>query len=43
MNTFSQGGLPHDVASAIAFMCMPGSAGVVGQVLRVCGGHMVGR
>jgi 3-oxoacyl-[acyl-carrier protein] reductase len=37
-----QGGLPEDVARAIAFLAHPGSAGIRGQVLRVCGGAFLG-
>lgn len=42
LNNLSQGGLPIDVAEAITFLCMPCSSGVTGQVLRVCGGMMMG-
>ncbi len=38
----SQGGLPEDVAETILFFASPGSAGLNGQVLRVCGGSLVG-
>jgi 3-oxoacyl-[acyl-carrier protein] reductase len=38
-----QGGLPEDVASAIAFLATPGSQGITGATLRVCGGAFVGR
>ncbi|WP_278236253.1 3-oxoacyl-ACP reductase [Isoptericola sp. AK164] len=41
--TLSQGGEPVDVAEAIAFLASPAAAGVNGQVLRVCGQHMVGQ
>lgn len=37
-----QGGLPEDVAQAITFLATPGSQGVTGRVLRVCGGAFVG-
>ncbi|HMJ10664.1 MAG TPA: 3-oxoacyl-ACP reductase [Polyangiaceae bacterium] len=39
----AQGGLPEDVARTIAFLSQPGSAGVTGQVLRVCGGAFLGK
>ena len=42
INSLSQGGLPVDVAEAIAFLGAPASAGVTGQVLRVCGQSLVG-
>ncbi|WP_402462882.1 3-oxoacyl-ACP reductase [Isoptericola aurantiacus] len=41
--TLAQGGQPIDVAEAIAFLASPSATGVNGQVLRVCGQHMVGR
>lgn len=43
MNSLSQGGLPVDVAEAIAWYCHPGSNGVNGNVVRVCGQSLVGR
>ncbi|WP_407319341.1 3-oxoacyl-ACP reductase [Isoptericola halotolerans] len=41
--TLAQGGKPVDVAEAVAFLASPAAAGVNGQVLRVCGQHMVGQ
>jgi 3-oxoacyl-[acyl-carrier protein] reductase len=38
----SQGGLPADVAEAVLFLSSPGAAALSGQVLRVCGGSLVG-
>ncbi len=43
MNALGQGGKPEDVGQAIAFLATPGAQGVTGQVLRVCGGAMVGK
>jgi len=40
---FMQGGLPQDVAAAVAGLCAPGAAAAGGQVLRVCGGSLVGK
>ena len=37
-----QGGLPGDVAEAVTFLASPGAAGITGQVLRVCGGNLIG-
>ena len=37
-----QGGLPEDVARAITFLSTPGAAGVTGNVLRICGGALIG-
>jgi 3-oxoacyl-[acyl-carrier protein] reductase len=42
LSALGQGGLPEDVGRAIAFFAEPGSAGVTGQVLRVCGGALLG-
>lgn len=43
MNAFSQGGLPRDIAEAVAFLSSPGSVGVTGATLRVCGLSIAGR
>lgn len=42
INSMLQGGQPIDVGEAIAFFAEPGSAGVTGQVLRVCGQSQLG-
>ena len=42
MNSLSQGGLPVDVAEAIAWLASPSSGGVNGNVVRVCGQSMLG-
>jgi 3-oxoacyl-[acyl-carrier protein] reductase len=42
MNSMSQGGLPIDVAETIAWYANPGSAGVNGNVVRVCGQSLLG-
>ena len=42
MNSMSQGGLPVDVAEAIAWYASPASAGVTGNVVRVCGQSLIG-
>ena len=42
MNSLSQGGLPQDVAETIAFFASPASAGVNGNVIRVCGQSLLG-
>ncbi len=42
MNSLSQGGLPRDVAETIAFFASPASAGINGNVVRVCGQSMLG-
>ncbi len=42
MNSLAQGGLPVDVAEAIAWYASPASGGVNGTVVRVCGQSLVG-
>ena len=42
LSSLQQGGLPEDVAEAIAFLASPAATGVNGQTLRVCGQNMVG-
>ncbi|MBX3248034.1 MAG: 3-oxoacyl-ACP reductase [Myxococcales bacterium] len=42
LSALGQGGQPRDVAEAILFLSTPGSVGVTGGVLRVCGGALVG-
>ena len=42
LNSMSQGGLPQDVAEAIAWFASPASSGLTGNVVRVCGQSMIG-
>ncbi|MDR7280195.1 3-oxoacyl-ACP reductase [Catenuloplanes atrovinosus] len=42
LNSLSQGGLPVDVAETIAWFASPGSSGVTGNVVRVCGQSLIG-
>jgi len=42
MNSLAQGGLPIDVAETIAWLASPGSDGVTGNVIRVCGQSLLG-
>jgi 3-oxoacyl-[acyl-carrier protein] reductase len=42
MNSLAQGGLPIDVAEAIAWFASAGSAGVTGNIVRVCGQSLIG-
>ncbi len=42
LNSLLQGGQPVDVAETIAFFAEPGSSGVTGQVVRVCGQSQLG-
>jgi len=43
LNSLQQGGMPIDVAEAVAFFAAPDSGGINGQTLRVCGQNLVGR
>jgi 3-oxoacyl-[acyl-carrier protein] reductase len=42
MNSMSQGGLPVDVAETVAWLASPGSGGVNGAIVRVCGQSLLG-
>ncbi|ONK10242.1 3-oxoacyl-ACP reductase [Streptomyces sp. MP131-18] len=42
LNSLGQGGLPVDVAEAVAYFASPGTGAVTGQVLRVCGQALMG-
>ena len=42
LNSLSQGGLPVDVAEAIAYFANPASRAVQGNVMRVCGQALIG-
>ncbi len=42
MNSLSQGGRPIDVAETVAWLASPGSGGVNGSVVRVCGQSLIG-
>ena len=42
INSLRQGGLPIDVAEAVAWLAQPATGGVNGQVLRVDGQNMMG-
>jgi 3-oxoacyl-[acyl-carrier protein] reductase len=42
MSSLGQGGLPQDVAEAVAWLSQPGSGSVTGQTLRVCGQSIIG-
>lgn len=42
MSSLGQGGLPQDVAEAVAWFSQPGSGAITGQVLRVCGQSVIG-
>ena len=42
MSSLGQGGLPQDVAEAVAWLAQPGSGAISGQALRVCGQSVLG-
>jgi 3-oxoacyl-[acyl-carrier protein] reductase len=42
MSSLAQGGMPVDVAETIAWLASPGSGGVNGNVVRVCGQSLLG-
>jgi len=42
LNSLSQGGLPVDVAEAIAYFASPASNAVTGNTIRVCGQALLG-
>ena len=42
LNSLGQGGLPVDVAETVAWLAAPDSAGVTGNVVRVCGQSLLG-
>lgn len=42
LNALQQGGLPADVAEAIAFLASDAAGGINGEILRVCGQNLVG-
>jgi 3-oxoacyl-[acyl-carrier protein] reductase len=42
INSLSQGGLPQDIAEAVAFFASPAAGGINGQTLRVCGQNWFG-
>lgn len=42
INSLSQGGLPQDIAEAVAFLASPAADGINGSTLRVCGQNWFG-
>ena len=42
LSALGQGGMPQDVAEAVAWLSQPGTGAVNGQVLRVCGQALMG-
>ena len=42
LSNVAQGGVPDDIAQTITFLASPGGIGVNGEVIRVCGGSLIG-
>lgn len=42
LNSLLQGGQPRDVAELVVFLASPGSAGITGNTIRVCGQGLIG-
>lgn len=42
LSNLGQGGLPVDIAEMVTFLSTPGANGITGQVIRVCGGSLMG-
>ena len=42
LNSFSQGGRAEDVADAACFLALPSSMAMRGNLVRVCGGAIIG-
>ena len=42
LSSLRQGGRPVDVAETVAWLASPGSAGITGSVVRVCGQSLIG-
>jgi 3-oxoacyl-[acyl-carrier protein] reductase len=43
LSALGQGGLPEDIGQVVTFLCTPGASGVTGNLLRVCGGALIGK
>ena len=42
LSALGQGGLPEDVGQLVVFLASPGAQGVTGQIIRDCGGALIG-
>ncbi len=42
LSNVSQGGLPQDISETITFLASPGCSGITGNIIRVCGGSLIG-
>lgn len=43
LSALSQGGQPEDVAETLTFLSTPQASGVNGEILRICGGALIGQ
>ena len=42
LSALGQGGAPQDIGEVITFLSTPGSYGLTGNIIRVCGGALIG-
>lgn len=42
MSGMVQGGIPEDIGNLAAFLAGPGAGGLTGQIIRACGGSLIG-
>jgi 3-oxoacyl-[acyl-carrier protein] reductase len=42
LSALGQGGLPEDIGQLVTFLASPGAQGVTGQIIRDCGGALIG-
>jgi 3-oxoacyl-[acyl-carrier protein] reductase len=42
LSALGQGGLPEDIGELVTFLASPGAQGVTGQIIRACGGALIG-
>ena len=42
LSALGQGGLPDDIGQLVTFLASPGAQGVTGQIIRDCGGALIG-
>jgi 3-oxoacyl-[acyl-carrier protein] reductase len=42
LSALGQGGLPEDIGQLVTFLSSPGAQGVTGQIIRDCGGALIG-
>jgi len=42
LSALGQGGLPGDIGELVTFLASPGAQGVTGQIIRDCGGALIG-